>query len=276
MPSTVIWTGATNGNMTTAGNYLGGAAPIAGDSVIFDRGSVNVTTWAGVNLVTVTVTQGYTGSLGVSGASVAVDGDITTLKIGGRQSGVFLSVNTGKTIDTLSLETGSASFAGLGTITTAYVSGGATLNASLTVLTTLNVISPDSSAIVATSGTDMTTLYTMGRVEVTSRNVTTTTVATQGRVIAKGTTGTTSVTIEPNGVFNKQSGSTDTAVTVRYGGLFTNEGNTYITPAPTIQTLTLWAGGKIIPNGAGNSLTITNTVVYIGPAGGDRPFDPIG
>lgn len=273
--ATRIWSGATSGDMTVAGNYVGGVAPIANDDVIFDRGSVSVTKWAGVNLVTVTTTQGYTGGLGASGSAVAVDGNITTLKIGGKQSGVFLSVNTGQTIGTLSLETGSASFSGLGTITDAYVSGGANLNATLTTLTNLYVITPDSSAIIGTSATDTTTLYSMGRVESTSRNITNITVGPQGRVVTKGTTATSTIVIEPTGVFNKQSGSTDALATIKFGGTFSNEGNTYVSPAPTLSSAKIWSNGKIIPNGAGSILTVSATA-YFGAAGGDRPFDPIG
>lgn len=277
-----IWSGASSGNMATAGNYVGGVAPLAGDTVIFDRGSVSVTAWTAVELVNVTITQGYTGSIGTSGSPLAMTEGITgTLKVGGKQTGVYLSVPNAKAIATLSAESGVVTISGSGTgaVTTANVSSGASFVATVPVLTTLNVVTPDSSAIVATSGTAITTANVIGRLETTDRNITTLNVGGSGRVVAKGTTAITTATIGNGGTLNKQSSSTDTTVTVQFGGTLTNEGNTYMDngsgTAPTVTTLNLWSGSKFIPNGVGNLLTVTTTA-YIGAAGGDRPFDPIG
>jgi len=280
--ATRVWSGAAlDGNMATAGNYVGGAAPSAADTVIFDRGSNPVTTWAGVALASVVVTQGYSGYFGTSGSPVTIADTVTSMKIGGKQTGVYLSVNTAKEITTLSVESGSVSIAGAGTIVTANVATGATLVASITAVTTLNVVTPDSACIAAASSTAFTTANVIGRLETTDRGVTTLNVGGSGRVVSKGTSVITTAVIGNGGTWNKQSSSTDGTVTVQFGGTFTNEGNQYMYStgggaAATIGTVTLWTGSKFIPNGVGNSLTITNPIVYIGAVGGDRPFDPIG
>lgn len=279
---TRVWSGASlDGNMATAGNYVGGAAPSAADTVIFDRGSNPVTAWAGVALASVVVTPGYSGYFGTSGSPVTIADTVTSMKIGGKQTGVYLSVNTLKEITTLSVESGSVSISGAGTIVTANVCTGATLNATITAVTTLNVVTPDSSCIAASSATAITTANVIGRLESTDRSITTINVGGSGRVITKGTAAFTTATIGNGGTLNKQSSSTDGSAIVQFGGTFTNEGNTYMYStgggaAATVGTVTLWTGSKFIPNGVGNSLTITNPIVYIGAAGGDRPFDPIG
>lgn len=83
--ATLIWTGATNGNFTTAGNFLDastlttpGSPPANSDTVIFDRGDVDVDagltpSLTGINLIGL---PGYAGriapasSLGIACASV--------------------------------------------------------------------------------------------------------------------------------------------------------------------------------------------------------------
>jgi len=281
--ASVIWSGAAlDGNMATAGNYVGGAAPGSGDDVIFDRGSNPVTTWTTLALGTVTFTQGYSGYVGTAGSPVAITLNITTLKIGSKHTGFYLSVPTTKTITTLSAENGVVSITGAGTVTTANISNGCQFTCTATGLTTLNVVTPDSSAIVATSATATTTVNCVGRAEFTSRDITTANVEGSGRLVYKGTSVLGTGNIGTGGIINKQSYSTtDGTVNIKFGGTFTNEGNTYMdngagtSTKPKVGTVNIWSGGKFIPNGVGNTLDVTTTA-YIGPAGGDRPFDPIG
>jgi hypothetical protein len=62
--ATVTWTGAAlDGDLGTNGNYLGGTAPSNSDTVVFDRGSENVTAGltSGLTGLTIIGTRGYTG-----------------------------------------------------------------------------------------------------------------------------------------------------------------------------------------------------------------------
>lgn len=74
MPTTFTWTGgAADGDYTTAANYSPGTGPPAdGDSLIFDRGNVNLTVnldQSAVDLVDLIITPGFTGTLGISAGS---------------------------------------------------------------------------------------------------------------------------------------------------------------------------------------------------------------
>lgn len=68
--ATQIWTGATDGNFTTATNYLSGVAPVNSDTVIFDRGTrdVNAGLTAGLTGINLVGTQGYKGRVGPTAA----------------------------------------------------------------------------------------------------------------------------------------------------------------------------------------------------------------
>lgn len=63
--ATQIWTGATNGNFGTATNWLSGTAPVNNDTVVFDRGNVDVNAGLTTGLTGLTVigTDGYTGRI---------------------------------------------------------------------------------------------------------------------------------------------------------------------------------------------------------------------
>lgn len=64
--ATRIWSGATNGNFGTATNYVGGVAPVNNDTVIFDRGNVDVDAGltSGLTGITMIGTRGYGGRIG--------------------------------------------------------------------------------------------------------------------------------------------------------------------------------------------------------------------
>ena len=64
----IPWNGST-GNLTTAGNYVGGVAPGASDQIVFNRGSQDVDPSLGniAALDGIEVQPGYTGKVGGSG-----------------------------------------------------------------------------------------------------------------------------------------------------------------------------------------------------------------
>ena len=91
--ATVTWTGATDGDWNTAGNWdsvLGGV-PQAGDDVIFNASSSDVTISSSVASITyanLKILDGFTGKLGVS--STKLDVNATNLLIATDQAQVHL------------------------------------------------------------------------------------------------------------------------------------------------------------------------------------------
>jgi len=70
--ATKYWTGGTDGNFGTAGNWLGGAAPTNSDTVVFDRGSVDVDAGLTTGLTGLTMigNEGYKGRIAPGGSSI--------------------------------------------------------------------------------------------------------------------------------------------------------------------------------------------------------------
>ncbi|MBL8029190.1 MAG: hypothetical protein JNL74_22405, partial [Fibrobacteres bacterium] len=79
--ATKYWSGATNKLFTTAGNWVGGVAPIAGDSIVFDNQGTNKPCSVGANtvaLASVKFQNDYTGYFtfrAVTGYIMSVTGD---------------------------------------------------------------------------------------------------------------------------------------------------------------------------------------------------------
>jgi hypothetical protein len=120
--ATVTWDGSANdGNWGTASNWDTGAAPVTGDDVVIKSTNQNIT--AGLNqtavdLASLTITEGYTGSIGNAGSSLTIScsgtvtitakgtirltagsADITTLKVlAAGPEGFFLNGGTTTTV----------------------------------------------------------------------------------------------------------------------------------------------------------------------------------
>lgn len=85
--ATRTWTGATNGDFNTAGNWAEGSVPVSGDDIYFLSGSVNLDTnlnQAGVAPGIVQIGTGntsstFTGNVGVSAGNPLILGATTTL-----------------------------------------------------------------------------------------------------------------------------------------------------------------------------------------------------
>lgn len=77
MPSTITWTGAVSGDMSTAGNYSGGAVPVAGDTLQFitngtNAPDTNLGALSGVALARVIRASTFTQPLGTAGTSIGL------------------------------------------------------------------------------------------------------------------------------------------------------------------------------------------------------------
>lgn len=121
MPAVCTWTGSTgDGNLATAGNWLGGAAPVNGDDAVFDRGNYDVTAGLspGTNLVNLKILPTYGGKW----ASTVTWGTITTAIIAGGGS-VYNIGATSITTARVQANTGQSVVAASGTWTNTYVSG---------------------------------------------------------------------------------------------------------------------------------------------------------
>ena len=71
----VSWTGTTDGDWNTTSNWSTGALPGAGDDVIFNTTSRDVTissSVAGTTYGSLKILDGFTGSLGVTGTKLEV------------------------------------------------------------------------------------------------------------------------------------------------------------------------------------------------------------
>lgn len=75
--ATRIWTGATNSVLTTAGNWSGGTAPVAGDNVIFRPGTTNYPTSALTGLNNTALTGALAAVIFETGWTYGI-GDSTT------------------------------------------------------------------------------------------------------------------------------------------------------------------------------------------------------
>ena len=142
--ATKYWVGGTNGNFGTATNWLGGVAPVNSDTVIFDRGSVDVDAGhtTGLTGITMIGTSGYTGRIGVgtplsialaslqwkNSGSLSLTGNITAGKVRCR-TGSFFNY-AGGTATSLFIDRTQYAIGGSAVVTRgrAYRSNGSDLN----------------------------------------------------------------------------------------------------------------------------------------------------
>lgn len=117
--ATNTWTGGSNdGNFATAGNWSLGAAPVNTNDVIIDATSQDITAWpAAVDLASLTITAGYTGSI-QSAAGAALTINATTVKITRTVGGAIRLAGTYTTVNVISSGTGAVYLMTSGTTTT--------------------------------------------------------------------------------------------------------------------------------------------------------------
>ena len=105
--ATVIWDGsAGDGSFTTAANWSTGSNPIAADDVVFNSGAVNVSTGLTPSLVTYasfTVTDDYTGLIGLEGEFLVINSTLVNIGGGSGAGSQRLNINLGTVVSTVSI-----------------------------------------------------------------------------------------------------------------------------------------------------------------------------
>ena len=232
---THVWTGATNGNWGTAGNWDTGAVPESGDTVVLENNAVSINAGLDQNAVTLaalTIKSSYTGQIGLARSSAPNDYlkiSATTINIGqgeGNGSG-RIKINTGTVQTALNLyvsgtraETGIPAMLWKGT----HVANTATVNrgdlgaafyaGETAAIATLNVgyinsVASDSS-VVCGSGTTLTTINKIGgSLTIQSNSVTITQSA--GELSIAGTGTVTTLNIDGGTGYYESSGTCTTA-----------------------------------------------------------------
>lgn len=255
----VFWSGASSTLVTLAGNYVGGVAPSAGDSVYATQPPVNpMATGTMPNLVNFVVTDAYGNNpIGTLSAGLAM-GTVTTMTIGARCT--FVNVAPGNvTTANLQMPNGCTAYLnGSGTWTTVIVSPGVQVQygASATFTT---VYSTSVSSIHTFAAGSATTTFTGPATVVTLRTITTANLDTGSRATWSGAADS-DVINAVGAVIMHQSSVQLGIINLRSGSVLTPMGNPGGTGACT--TINVWSDSSAILAAAG--ATLTGTVVYIG------------
>lgn len=238
---TVRWLGGT-GNWNTGANWSGGSAPTNGDTIIFESGSVDVTTGPSstITVAALQVTNGYSGNWT---ALVTLD-TITALTLGGAGSLYRLSAPvTTALIDLYSQTT--LSHEG-GTWTTVTCSG---------------------MGKVIRSGTGVfTTLRNMPGVlvESTSATQTITTAINGGTIKSAGSIGTYT-SMGGDRLTTTEAAAISTSATLGNGSSFNH------LSSGTIALLNAYSGSSFPCAGSVKDFTITTANIYAGSSVNERP-----
>lgn len=257
MPTTQVWNGvAADGNVATAGNYVSGVAPIAGDSVLANIAPTSaMTNGTFPALVDITITDAYGANVvGALGAPITFGNVTGTMRIGSRSP--FVSVTTSGTVASAKFEcsVNNQVYIAGGTWTSVITGTALTLNVAATAIVTAGKDPGGAKWLVATSGTAITTWTGVGSITLTSRNITTcnadgATITLQGTAII-ATTGNI-----VGGVVAHQSSGTLAGISLRKGSKLTVLGN----PNATAQggTIEIYTGSLVVDVVPGCTLTYT-------------------
>jgi len=269
--ATVTFVGGTSGDMTVGTNYLGGAAPSGGDSVVFNTGSRTVTAGPGVNLADVTCTSGWSGSFGSVGSPITFQNITGTFKWAGSGDGCYIAIGSTYTCASFIAQRGEVAISGAGTVTALYVEN-ANVNVTVTALSSYFGMTPNSRITIATSGTAVgTESWSYGVVDVTDRNVTTSRiVGKNGRMYTRGATALTTAHVQDGAILNSNSSGTITTANVGgQGSLVTPVNSQYNTA--TITTLNVFSGGGYVQYANGTQFSIGTLNVYGGQSAPAAP-----
>lgn len=240
----VTWTGATDGDWNTEGNWSSalGGVPGAGDDVIFNASSRDVTISSSVASITyasLKILDGFTGKLGVT--STKLDVNATSLLIATDQAQVHLdgSYTTAVISDIFNGTTANpgVTFGTSSTFTTLRVTGGiGAVEVESNTLSNLQLLTAPQAtvAIIATAGTTTNVLMDSGKVT-TGNDITTADVSGGNFILLGGADATTvnltgSGSLEHNGtgtvatlnVFDKACLATTANNSTSSGAVFTN------------------------------------------------------
>lgn len=253
---TVKWTGgAGDGNWDSVGNWDTGAKPVNSDDVIIGTGSISITAGlnqSGVTLTSLTITSGYSGSIGTVGTPLQISS--TTVTVGGR--GALYNLN-GTYTDVYANIVGQVqlSIAG-GTTTNLYAGmGGVVTISSSAVVTNARI-----GAAIVTAGYNA-TAFTLAEIS-GSGMLTSARAATTMRVDNGATsvvTGSATITtLDVSSLANHKHRSTGTITTANIkpqGGIQPDDLNA---SSATITNLYEWSGSRVRDKMGGGKFTVSN------------------
>lgn len=267
--TTKTWSGAVDGNWQTAGNWVGGVAPVATDDIVFNSGSISCNAGLTGNvyaLGSLTVTENYTGSIG-SGATALTVTDFTStpnaggIKCSGRGSFYKFACTGTTTHARIDTKTGNTVYLSSGTFTNVYHSGSGGEAKFESAVVTNYYGTNNAIAMTADAATAFTLCYTAGRA-VSSRSI--------GTFLGKGGCNllmvsaaaiTTSATLHKGDVYNHNSTGTITLLDVGPGASFPLA---IATKDFVITNTNQWQGGFINTNPASITVTYTNPIAMFG------------
>lgn len=238
----VTWTGTASGDWNTTGNWSTGALPGAGDDVIFNTTSRDVTissSVAGTTYGSLKILDGFTGSLGVSGtklevmattlliatdaAKIHLDGHHTTAIITDIHPGTAASPNvtfgTSSQFTTLRMTggNGAVEVASAGITTTQMLGAPQAVLSILSTASSVTNILMDSGTI-TTAETFTTADVSGGALELTSAAAATTINLTGSGTLRHNSTGT----VTTLNVFDRACLATTAGNSTSTGAVFTN------------------------------------------------------
>ena len=271
MPSTCEWTGATDGDFATAGNWNPAVVPVAGDHLLFDTGNRDLDT--GLNpafaIGNITITKGYGGSIGPTSA-FAPTGNISTIKgYLNRQCRIGSGGNVGTNIGDVNIQVGPGAkfIMATGTWALPTVTGGECKVEAAAVVTNMNLIRTFATILV--NATAITLLNVDSATVVCFRVCTTISGNGTGRYEGQVSSGTASTTVNCNKgfVFNPRTGVTYTTVNLRDGSSLSLAG---AKASATVTTLNRYAGAPYDASMGGVTLSIgTNNPIGFGSGTSD-------
>lgn len=273
MPSTVSWTGTTDGVVTTAGNYAGGVAPIAGDSVIATSKPANAMASGTLPaLVDFKVFPEYgSNSIGVSGTAIGFGNVSGTFQVSALCP--LVNVTTSGTIALAKFEmpNNGDCFIDGGTWTDVTVNAGiAFLASSNAIVTTLTPLK-GSDCTLLSNGTAVTTVTGSGKLT-TSRSCTTVNGDPGGRIITRAAAAVTTINAVGYGIIHQSSGTLGT-VNLRDTSFITPQGNILGTATVTTTNeypqsmVTLATPGAALAIGTRNTKGVPTTSFAPPPSG---------
>lgn len=264
MAGIALWTdGAADGNWATAGNWgtfsgTPSAPPANADGVLINASSRAITLGLSPAANTfaqgVTITDGFTGSIGDATTSLAICCTAAPMLI--TVAGAYIKIGTGLTTTNCVVNFKSAGeFVASGTFTNLSVGGNGTVTIpGAGVATNLNINGP---SVTAASGTAITRL-TIGAGSYSGARAITEFEASNCRIVVTGTVATTLAIVGANCTYNHQSTGAITTSHIFSGGTLTLNGSTSST-AISMTTMYKHKGSTISLDGPGWVASPTTT-----------------
>lgn len=271
----VSWTGTTDGDWNTTTNWSTGALPGAGDDVIFNTSSRDVTissSVAGTTYGSLKILDGFTGSLGVTGTKLEVMA--TTLLIANDQAKIHLDGHYTTAIITDmfpgTAESANVTFGTSSQFTTLRITGGkGAVEVASAGLTTAQILGANEAVLsVLSTASSFTNILMDSGILTTAESFTTADVS-GGSLRLTGTAGGTTVNLTSTGALEHNATGTVTNLNVFDSAcLATTTENSTTTGA--VFTNTVLYDGVIDERNGVATTTFTNGITING-AGSIRP-----